>query len=78
MLRQVAFGAPRPALLACSRLMGRVLHDVLLTTEEYDAMAAGLADTHGEATGRTQLSAWLSEDAATLGTSYANELARHF
>ena len=58
--------------------LGLVLRDVLLTREEYRAMAAGLADTDGEATGDIALSTWLAAHAETLGRSYANEIDRHF
>ena len=61
-----------------ARLLGLALHDVLLTTEEYEAMAAGLADTDGPATGSTALSTWVAEHGDTLGQHYANELTRHF
>ena len=59
-------------------LLGLALHDVLLTADEYRAMAAGLADTDGPATGSTALSAWLAEQGESLGLTYANELGRHF
>ncbi len=62
----------------CARVLGLALHDVLLTTDEYRAMAAGLADTDGPATGATALSVWLAEHGETLGLRYANELTRHF
>lgn len=61
-----------------SSALGLVLHDVLLTREEYEAMAAGLADTDGVATGDIALSHWLAEHAETLGRRYANEIDRHF
>jgi nucleoside-diphosphate-sugar epimerase len=61
-----------------SRLVGLALHDVLLTPDEYWAMANGLADTDGPATGATALSEWLAENGEGLGRRYANELARHF
>jgi uncharacterized protein YbjT (DUF2867 family) len=61
-----------------SRLVGLALHDVLLTPDEYWAMAHGLADTDGPATGPTALSAWLRENRDQLGLHYANELQRHF
>jgi uncharacterized protein YbjT (DUF2867 family) len=61
-----------------ARGLGLALHDVLLTADEYRAMAAGLADTDGPATGATALSAWLAEHGETLGLRYANELDRHF
>ncbi|HVC68839.1 MAG TPA: NAD(P)H-binding protein [Acidimicrobiales bacterium] len=68
-------GATVPIL---SRIMGLVLHDVLLTRDEYRAMAEGLADTDGPATGPTLLSRWLAEHGPGLGLRYANELERHF
>jgi nucleoside-diphosphate-sugar epimerase len=61
-----------------SGLLGLALHDVLLTGDEYRAMSDGLADTAGPATGTTLLSEWLAEHGDTLGTTYANELVRHF
>jgi len=61
-----------------SSVLGLALHDVLLTPDEYQAMASGLADTSGPATGSTRLSTWLSEVGDGLGASYANELTRHF
>ncbi len=61
-----------------SRVVGAALGDVLLTRDEYHAMASGLADTDGPATGTTELSAWLTANGSTLGLSYANELKRHF
>ncbi len=69
---------PGVCMPALSRVLGLALHDVLLTTEEYRAMAAGLADTDGPSTGSTALSVWLAEHGETLGLHYANELARHF
>lgn len=68
-------GATVPLL---SRALGLVLHDVLLTADEYRAMANGLADTDGPATGSTALSTWLAQHGDTLGLRYANELDRHF
>lgn len=61
-----------------SRALGLALGDVLLTRDEYQAMANGLADTDGPSTGNTELSKWIATNAQTLGLSYANELTRHF
>ncbi|MHB8246463.1 MAG: hypothetical protein ACYDGN_14165 [Acidimicrobiales bacterium] len=55
-----------------------MLHDVLLTRDEYQAMADGLADTDGPSTGPTRLSTWISEQGDGLGVDYANELGRHY
>jgi uncharacterized protein YbjT (DUF2867 family) len=61
-----------------SRALGLVLRDTLLTPYEYRAMADGLADSPGPATGPTLFTDWLGRHGAELGTSYANELGRHF
>jgi uncharacterized protein YbjT (DUF2867 family) len=58
--------------------LGLVLRDVLLTSEEYRAMAGGLADTDGPATGSVSLSEWIRSNADSLGRHYANEIDRHF
>ena len=58
--------------------LGFFLRDVLLSREEYWAMAAGLADTDGPATGSVAVTQWLADHADTLGRTYANEIERHF
>lgn len=69
---------PGPVLPLLSKILGLALHDVLLTEDEYRAMAAGLADSDGPATGTTALSAWLTDHGNELGLHYANDLHRHF
>jgi NADH dehydrogenase len=69
---------PAPVLLGMSRLLGAVMHDVLLTKDEYRSMAEGLADSDAPATGSVAVSKWLAEHGDTLGTRYANELDLHF
>ena len=58
--------------------LGTAVSDVLLTRDEYLAMAAGLADTEGPATAPTGVAEWLASHGAALGQAYANELERHF
>jgi hypothetical protein len=61
-----------------SAVLGIALRDVLLTTEEYQAMAAGMADSDAPSTGQTMLTDWVAAHGADLGRRYANELRRHF
>ncbi len=61
-----------------SSLLGLALHDVLLSRDEFQAMAAGLADSEMPSTGSIRLSTWISESSDALGVHYANELERHF
>lgn len=68
-----------PWLIAfASRILGKVLHDVLLTHEELYAMMEGLADVKAESTGSTSISAWIDEHGSELGIRYFNELDLHF
>jgi uncharacterized protein YbjT (DUF2867 family) len=61
-----------------SAVLGAALRDVLLTREEYQAMAAGLADSEAPATGQTVLTKWIAEHGDELGRTYASELNRHY
>ena len=76
--RSLVVRVPGALIPAAGRLLGLVLRDTLLTEEEYRAMADGLADTEGPATGETALSQWIADHKDTLGRVYANELTRHF
>lgn len=63
---------------ALSWILGLIVHDVLLTPDEYRSMAAGYADVSGEATGQTSVLEWIRANGDALGRRYANELDRHF
>jgi NADH dehydrogenase len=76
--RALVLRVPGVLVAPLAGLLGLVLRDVLLTGDEYRAMAAGLADTDGPATGSTSVSEWVQANADGLGRRYANELDRHF
>jgi uncharacterized protein YbjT (DUF2867 family) len=61
-----------------SGILGAALRDVLLTREEYQAMAAGLADSDAPSTGEISLTDWIAKHGDTLGRTYASELTRHY
>ena len=69
---------PGELIPVAARVLGWALRDTLLTREEYHAMADGLADTDGPATGTTALGQWIAENEDALGRQYANEINRHF
>jgi len=71
-------GVPAPILLGMSKVLSAVMHDVLLTGDEYRSMAEGLADSDAPATATIRVSEWLAEKGSTLGARYANELDLHF
>jgi nucleoside-diphosphate-sugar epimerase len=76
--RALIVPAPGWAIPPLSAALGAALHDVLLTSEEYQAMADGRADSDGPSTGTTRLSEWIAAHGRELGRNYANELTRHY
>lgn len=76
--RAVVLTVPGWLIPALSAALGTVLRDVLLTSEEYQAMAAGLADSDAPSTGRVVFTDWVAEHGSELGRSYSNELDLHF
>jgi uncharacterized protein YbjT (DUF2867 family) len=69
---------PGRLLTGLSRALSLVLRDTLLTGDEYQAMADGLADSNAPATGKIIFTDWIAEHGPELGRHYANELDRHF
>jgi uncharacterized protein YbjT (DUF2867 family) len=69
---------PGGAVAPLAGLLGLALRDVLLTGEEYRAMAAGLADSDAPTTGPTRFTEWVSQHGGDLGRRYANELDLHY
>lgn len=68
---------PRLALTATD-LIGRFVSDVVLTHAEIEGLSTNLLVSHRPPTCPTRLSDWLRDHAATVGTGYASEIARHY
>ena len=69
---------PPRVMSVASRCLGAALRDVVLTADEIRGLMAGLLVSHHPPLGQIAFSAWLRENGATLGRSYANELQRHY
>lgn len=69
-----------PMLLAyvSTLLVGSLVHDVVLTWEEYEGLMANLLTVAGPASGQTKLSDWLAENGDRVGRRYVSEVARHY
>jgi NADH dehydrogenase len=76
--RSLVVRVPGLVIPALSWVLGRIMHDVLLTPDEYRSMAEGRADVDGPATCPTSVLDWIGRHGDALGVSYANELDRHF
>jgi len=70
--------APGILLPVAATFLNVALRDVLLTWDEYRAMADNLADSAGTTTGTTSIKHWIADNGPSLGITYANELERHF
>jgi len=69
--------APR-VVLVFARLLGGIVHDVLLTDDELRGLMDGLVATDGPSTGTRRVSEWLAQHADEVGRRYASELGRHY
>ena len=68
-----------PALaLFLSKMAGHLVGDAVLTRDEIDGLMANLLVSQAPPTGETRLSQWLEQNSASIGTSYASELGRHY
>ena len=76
--RAIVISVPGSLVPPLSSALGVMLRDVLLTREEYRAMADGLADSDAPSTGETAFTDWVARHGADLGRTYANELDLHF
>jgi uncharacterized protein YbjT (DUF2867 family) len=68
-----------PALMTtAARALGLLVGDVVITAEEITGLMAGLLISHHPPRGQIAFSHWLEEHKTSIGSSYANELQRHF
>ncbi len=71
---------PLPPVLmaAAARGLGLLLGDVVLTHDEITGLTSGLLVSDDPPQGQIRFSDWLEQHASSIGSSYANELHRHF
>ena len=59
-----------------SKLVGKLVGDVIVTRDEIRGLMAGLLYVESSPAGTTRLTDWASQNADSLGVRYASELAR--
>jgi len=69
---------PAPLAYLGTLVTGWIVHDVVLTWQEYGGLLANLLAPDGAAVGETRLSQWLAANRASVGRKYASEVKRHF
>jgi uncharacterized protein YbjT (DUF2867 family) len=76
--RSVVLPVPGELFPWLTAALGVLVRDRLLTSDEYRAMADGLADSMAPTTGTIAMTTWIADNADRLGRHYANEITRHF
>lgn len=69
---------PRGVAVAASRVLGRLVGDVVLTPEEVDGLMADILISGAAPTCASRLTDWLSRHGRELGERYISELKIHF
>jgi NADH dehydrogenase len=69
---------PTSVALAAAKLIGSVVRDVVVTRDELEGLMTNLVVTDGPSTGQRRLSDWLTDNASTVGRTYASEVSRHY
>ena len=76
--RSIVLPMPAALVLAAARLLGPVVHDVVLTGDEVRELTSSLLTSIQPARGTTRISEWLTANAASLGRTWASELDRNY
>ena len=69
---------PAGLVLACSRLMGSLVRDVVLTPDELAGLMANLLVSRNPPAGLTSFRGWLEQHGSLPGVRYASDLRRHY
>ena len=64
--------------LLASRILSLFLHDVVLTSDEVNAMKDNLLFVKDGFKARTKFTEWINENSGVVGRKYISELERHF
>jgi NADH dehydrogenase len=76
--RSIVLPMPAALVLAAARLLGPVVHDVVLTRDEVRELTSSFLTSLQPARGTTRISEWLPANAASLGRAWASELQRNY
>jgi NADH dehydrogenase len=75
-VRRPILSMPPAVAYAASKLIGVLTGDVLITQEEIEGLMADLLYVNSPPAGSTELTAWIKQNANTLGRHYTSELSR--
>jgi NADH dehydrogenase len=76
--RSVVVPMPDPLVLLGTRILGRLVGDVVLTRDELAELTSSLLVSHTPARGTIRISEWLQASGGGLGRRWSSELARNY
>jgi uncharacterized protein YbjT (DUF2867 family) len=76
--RSIVVPMPRLAVLGAAVLLGRIVHDRVLTPDEIEELTSSLLISSEPPRGEIRLSDWVAAKAEALGRHWANELSRNY
>lgn len=76
--KTIVVHVPGSMALLGTRLLGRIVGDVVLTPDEVKGLEANLLLSKGEPTAGTSLREWIMANASWLGARYFSEVRKHF
>jgi uncharacterized protein YbjT (DUF2867 family) len=76
--RSVLVPMPRVVVLAAARLLGVLVRDVVLTSDELRELSSGFLSSRLSPLGRIGFATWVSANAAALGRRWSSELSRNY
>lgn len=76
--RALLFRTPQRVAFGVSRLVGLLVRDVVVTSEELVGLGADLVISSEPPQGQVRFSDWIQENKTMVGTSWASELGRHY
>lgn len=75
-VKRMVVGIPPEAGYWACRVIGLIVHDVIITREEIKGLMEGRLCVDAPPLGTTRLTEWIDRNKETLGRSYTSELAR--
>ena len=76
--RSVILPMPTWTVLAAGRLLGLLVHDVVLTPDEISELTASFLTSRESPLGQIGFKAWVTSNADSLGRRWSSELARNY
>jgi NADH dehydrogenase len=76
--RALVVPMPHVVVLAAARVLGLLLRDVVLTRDEIRELTSSLLTSREAPRGVIRISAWLHENADSLGRRWSSELGRNY